>query len=318
MKKSSFILACLLISSACSKVEKKVQIIERSTEEVTHTQSNETEQKMTSHLFEQISQEAADRRDEKFQILMEEEAEMGSRLSAAIDYFGSFDFQLAVNKDKSQSLYSKAVNEFSLKVSDLFWKINPYKLNPMNEDNKLDMSFYALSAALDESGDSSESFYDLMKKALLKDHQHEKLLDHEELLVSGINREIMIELIRARVDITATMALKNLTDKRDMTLGQKAKALIFQITGGRLGSIDLPETYDKSNDATKSSAQKHLEASIEARDFLKSINVNKSLEKRLSSAYSKIDFNEKNSVKNDKALDQKKEQIRSLIQDLLD
>lgn len=314
MKKSSFILACLLISSACSKVEKKVQIIERSTEEVTHTQSKEIEQKVTSHLYEQISQEAADRRDEKFQILMEEEAEMGGRLSAAIDYFSSFDFQLAVNPDKAESLYSRAANEFSLKVSDLFWKINPYKLNPMNEDNKLDMSFYALAAALDEKGDSPESFYDLIKNALLKDHHHEKLMDHEELLVSGINREIMIELIRARVDITATMALKNLTDKRDMTLGQKAKALIFKITGGRLGSIDLPETYDKSNDATKSSAQKHLEASLEARDFLKSINVNKSLEKRLSSAYSKIDFNEKD----DKGQDQKKEQIRSLIQNLLD
>lgn len=314
MKKSSFILACLLISSACSKVEKKVQIIERSTEEVTHTQNNEIEQKVTSHLYEQISQEAADRRDEKFQILMEEEAEMGGRLSAAIDYFSSFDFQLAVNTNKADSLYSRAANEFSLKVSDLFWKINPYKLNPMNEDNKLDMSFYALAAALDEKGDSPESFYDLIKNALLKDHQHEKLMDHEELLVSGINREIMIELIRARVDITATMALKNLTDKRDMTLGQKAKALIFKITGGRLGSIDLPETYDKSNDATKSSAHKHLEASLEARDFLKSINVSKSLEKRLSSAYSKIDFNEKN----DKTQDQKKEQIRSLIQNLLD
>lgn len=308
-----------MLLGACSKEVKKhtIQIIEKSTEEITSTEIKETLQETNTAVTTHLSQEAALLRDEKFQLLLEEEALMGARMEAAGDYFKALDYQLNIKGQNNEKLYLEAVNEFTLKVSDLFWKIKPHKLNPMNEKDKPGLSFYALGATLHERKDSSISFYDLIKKALVKDHQGEELSQHEEVLVSGVNQEIMIELLKARIDITATLALKNLTDKRDMTLTQKAKALIFRITGGRLGSIDLPETYHKSNDATKGLTQTLLKQSLETKELLESIQVTKKLEPTVKSALSEIDFDDKKNQENNKDLDQQKEAIRSMIQGLI-
>ena len=128
----------------------------------------------------------------------------------------------------------------------------------------------------------------------------------------------MSELMRARVDITGALALKNLTDKDEMALGQKAKGLIFKITGGKLGSIDLPETYDKSNETTKEFTETYLDAAVKAKMFLREIGVEKSLEKTLKSAYKNIDFNEKKQTEAEKAqVDEKKDNIKKLINDLM-
>lgn len=336
MKKSSVLLACLLLSGACSKVkelDKRTQNMEKSTEKVSAVTDEMKE--TTTTMYKQIrSKEAEDTRDEKFGILMSKNADMGARITAAGVYFKSMEFQLWNNNETyddhhaRQSLFLDAANEFTRRMCDLYEKVNTKRMSP-TKDNKMEMSFYALAATLHMNHhfqdevvkkglSKTTSFYDLMKSALIKDYHRQNVLEHEEVLVQGTNREIMIELIKARVDIMAALALKNLTDKRDMTLGQKTKALIFKLTGGKLGSIDLPEIYEKSNDSTKNYIEKYLAASVKAKNFLKEIAVEKNLEKTLKSAFENINFNEQDQTQDEKVTDVKKESIRSLINSLME
>lgn len=335
MKTSSVILACLVAISACSKVQeldKRTEKMEKSTEKVS-TVTDEMKE-TTTVMYQQIrSKEAEDTRDEKFQILMNKDADMGTRITAAAVFFKSLEFQLFTdngtfdNKRTLNDYYLDAANEFTRRMCDLYDKINTKKMSPTKK-NKMEMSFYAIAASMHmnhtfqegkakSKKQDSVSMYDLIKKALVKDATGKTLKEHEEVLMNGINKEIMIELIKARVDILSALALKNLTDQRDMTLGQKAKALIFKVTGGRLGSIDLPETYDKSNEATRIHTEIYLDGAVKARAFLKEIGVDMQLEKTLKSAFKGIDFNERNQNQDTKITDNKKEVIRTHINELL-
>lgn len=311
MKTSSMVLACLLLTGACSKVkelDKRTQNTEKSTERISKVTDDLKE--MTTIMAQQNAEEG---RDENFQVLMNKEADKGARLNAAESYVKSVEAQ--ISKIDDGDARENAAKEFTHRMNDLYSKINTRKMSPLKDSNKFEVSFYAIAASLNENSKQT-SFYGLITEALRKEYQRDRLLVHEEVLVNGINKEIMIELIKARVDITSGMALKNLTDDRELTLGQKTKAMIFKITGGRLGSIDLPETYDKSNEATRNITEKYLKSSVKSRHFLNEIEVNKDLEKTMKSAFSKIDFNEDSSEEKFQP-DQKKEQIRSLINDLL-
>jgi hypothetical protein len=213
-------------------------------------------------------------------------------------------------------------------MCDLYEKIHLDKMSP-TKNNKMDMSFYALSVAIHmnhsfhdlvakSEGKEALSMYDLVKNALIKDKNGKRLREHEEILLNGINKEILIELIKARVDMLSALALKNLTDKRDMTLGQKAKALLFKVSGGRWGDIDLPEVYDKSNEATKIYTEKYLDGAVKAKQFLVDIGVEKQLEKTVKSALKGIDLNEsEDSGSTSKDLDMHRQQIKAYIVELL-
>lgn len=337
MKKSSIVLTCLLLTTACSKVkelDQRTESMEKTTKEMSGTTGDMKE--TTSTMYLQIrSKEAEDTRDEKFNVLLNKEANSGERITAAGVYFRSMEFQLwnnndsFDNKDALQAYYLDAANEFTRRIVDLYEKIDLKKMSP-TKNNKMDMSFYSLSAAVhmnhhfqEESAKNKKisptSMYDLIKNALLKDYENKRLLEHEEVLVSGINREIMIELVKARVDMLSALALKNLTDKRDMTLSQKAKGLLFKLTNGSLGSIELPEVYETSNEASKVYIEKYLDGALKAKKFLARIGVKKELEKTLKSAYANIEFNDKtpSSAEKEETPDNKKEVIRGLINDLL-
>lgn len=337
MKTSSVVLTCLLLTSACSKVkelDKRTENMEKSTERVSAVTDDLKE--TTTIMYQQIrSKEAEDTRDEKFEILMRKDADMGTRITSAGVYFKSMEFQLWNDNDSFDNidardvLYIDAANEFTRRMCDLYEKINLRKMSP-TKSNEMEMSFYALAASVHMNHSFQDdvarnknfqatSMYDLIKKALLKDIKGKPLKEHEEILVNGINREIMIELIKARVDILSALAVKNLTDKRDMTLGQKAKALLFKVTGGALGSIDLPEVYDLSNDTTKNYTEKYLDGALKSKQFLQEIGVEKKLEKTLKSALKNIDFNEKKMSEDEKQkIDNRKEAIKGLITNLLD
>lgn len=339
MKKSSMVLACLLLTGACSKVkelDKRTENMEKATETMSGTTDEMKE--TTASMYQQIrSKEAEDTRDKKFAILMGSKADMGTRVTAAGVFFKSLEHQLWTDNSTYDDLhirdilYVDAANEFTRRMVDLYAHINVDKMSPTKDGNEFESSFYAIAAAIHmnhhfqevtinkNSNAQVNSFYDLVKKALIKEKNGSSLSEHEEILLQGINREILVELIKARVDIMSALALKNLTDKRDMTLGQKAKGLLFKVTGGRLGTIDLPETYDKSNDATKVYTEKYLDGALKAKRFLKEIDVDKHLEKTLLSAFKNIDFNERNDEAQDqKANDKRKDNIRSMINELVE
>lgn len=328
--KYSQLTLCLVLSVACSKVQKidkRTESMERATTEVSTT--TEAMKETTSVMYRQIrSKEAEDSREKKFQILMEDEADIGTRINAAAVYFKSLEFQLwshsEIENNDIKSYYLDAANEFSRRMIDLYERINTKKISPIRP-SKMEMSFYALSVTMHMNHHFQEevtkiknqgtvSFYDLVKKALLKDKELKNLEPHEEVLLNGQNREVLIELIKARVDMMSAMALNNLTNKDEMNLSQKTKAIIFKITGGRLGSIDLPETYGKSNEATKVFTEKYLDQALKAKLFLREIGVEKKLDKTLKAAFKEIDLQER-SPKD--STDERRENVRNLIKGLL-
>jgi hypothetical protein len=166
------------------------------------------------------------------------------------------------------------------------------------------------------------SMYDIIKNALRKDKQEldaraegirnpeVSYTTYEQILVTGVRKEMLIELIKARVDMLSAIALKFMTDKRDMELSAFLKGLTFKVTFGHAGSIQLPLTINDANSATKKTVFEALEGALKAKRFLNNeIKVEKKLNKTLRSAYENI----KLQADGDRQLDD----IATLIEELL-
>lgn len=349
MKATIAMLAVLALTISCSKVQKAEKNMDDMSSSTKALGGNMDEMKSTTTtMYQQIrSKESEDTRNKKFEILNSKEDRIGAKLAAAAVYFKSFEFQLWTGTDIDSDhlreiLFLDAANEFTRKISDIYSEIKLKKMSPTNSGTKhsSEESFYALAATMhsthhyqdelvsENSKIEEKSFYDIVKRALKKDSEGENLTEFETILVNGINREIMIELIKARVDFLAALGLKNLTDKRNMTFGQKLKAGLFKLTEGKLGSIELPETFSSSNEATKDQTIKYLESALKAKSFLVEIGIDKQLEKTLKSAFSKIklasDAGDTESESQDQEesessqdSDDKRVKIQNLINDIL-
>ena len=348
MNKPVILLAVLALSVACSRVEKaekNMTDLKKQTEQVSTTTDKmaadtaEMNETMEDQYLQLRSGDTLMVRNAQFKILMDEKELFGAKIAAACVLYKSFEFQLWRGKGKDtehvrELLFVDAVNEMTKHLGDLYKKIDLKKMSPTKDGKgtSYDQAFYALAMGMHlnhnfqeellvgKSSIKKTSFYDLIKKALRKEDIKGNTNEHETNLVSGPNREIMVELVKARVDILSALALKNLTDKRDMTLGQKIKGALFKITGGALGSIDLPEVFAKSNDATKDQTIAYLDAAHKARVFLVEIGEVKKLEKTLESAFKKIDLDddEDTQAQNEtKSEALKREEIKGLIASLL-
>lgn len=314
MKQSALLLAVLSFSVACSKVDKaEKNMNDMKDNTVAMSKTTDEMKDTTTIMYQQIrSKEAEDTRNKKFEILNDDDKGFGEKIAAAAVYFKSFEFQLWTAQKGFDDNHARdvllldAANEFTKRLCDLYEKINVKKMSPTKDGraHRAEQAFYALAVTMHMNHHYQEelidakadvkgiSFYDVMKKALEKDGNGENLKDYEEVLVSGINKEMMIELMKARVDMLSALALKNLTDKRDMTFGQKLKALLFKASGGKLGSIDLPETYAKANEPTKKQTITYLENAVKVKNFLARQNIDKALEKTLKSAFAHLDLGE--------------------------
>jgi hypothetical protein len=329
MQSSLLVFAVLLLGASCSKVdnmEKRTKKMERSTDELKQT---------TSVMYQQIrSKDSEENREKKFELVLADETGFASRITAAGVYFKSMEFQLWNNNGRFddfetlKSLYLDAANEFTRRMSDLYVEIDVKDMSPI-KNRKSDQAFYALAAALGvnhsfqealkkDRKEETASMYNLIKESLLRDHKHKSLLRYQQVFVTGINKEIMIELIKARVDILSAIALNNLTNKRGMSTSQKAEGILFRVTGGKLGGIHLPELYENANDSTKEDVVNTLKEAVKAKAFLEEIGVKKTLEKNVLSALKNIQLNDSDdkTIQKQEENDHYKESIRSSIQHL--
>lgn len=294
MKKSLVFTLVIIMSVACSKNNgnsgsSEKEIIRTNTEEV---------KKSTSSTNKQTLIIAEDSRNESFDSLSESDQAIGEKIQAAESFFKNQGYQLSKISDKSdayekEALLFEATTEFTRRLETIFRDINVRKMSPtkMGRRHTSEQAFYALAYAIDTNANpKAQSFYSIVKQALIKDLNGEELTDYEAVLVTGQNKKMMIELIKARVDILSALGIRNLVDRDNMTLGQKMKGLLFKITGGALGSIDLPETFTKSNNTTVDQTVLLLESAVEAKNFLRELAIEKHLEKILRSAFGNIDL----------------------------
>jgi hypothetical protein len=264
----------------------------------------------TNDMYIQLrSKEAESTRAEKIKELLNPASDLGTKITAACIFFKSFEYQLATanefkhDEKMMDEMRLDAVNEFTRRMLDLYNKVNTAKMSPTKDGKKHsdELAFYAMAATLhmnhtfqintaEHSKAKAISFLDIIKTALTKEKNGEALKEYEDQLLTGLNREITIELLKARVDIISAIALSYMTDKREMGIGSKLKALLFMGTKGKLSGIELPLTIEDSNSSTKLNAKKALDEAVNTRNFLKSLGVEKKLEKMVRSAYSNIDI----------------------------
>lgn len=339
MKQNQLCLALLTFTLAvsCSKLKEAGDMpsttnkMKATTEQMSVT-TNKMFENMETLLELSRSKEAEATRSEKFKEILDKRNNCATKITAAAVFFKSFEYQLATFEEishlehKMDEFRLEAVNEFTRRIKDVYEKINPKKMSPTDTSKKYndELAFYAIAAALhmnhhfqveqtSEAKLKTTSFLDIIKTTLRKEQNGEHLKEHEEILLTGINREIAIELLKARVDIISAVALSYMSDKRKMGLGSKLKALAFKLSNGRVGEINIPITLEDSNKSTKNTVRTTLKEAIKTREFLKEIGIEKQLEKDIRSAF--------NNIQLEKSEDQKDmgdlQEIEGMIENLL-
>lgn len=272
-------------------------------------------------------------RNEEWDILTNREKGVGEKAVAAGVFFQALEYQFwspsaADNQIVLEQMYRDAADEFQGRMYDLYRKINPRKMSPLNQSSKYsdELAFYALSLTMDRRHHFQTefmrkypriklvSFQQIIEEALVKELQGKELKDHEHILLAGINKEIIIELYKARVEMNAAFALRDLVDERKMKLGHYSRAAIFIATGGRLSNIDIPETFREANQSTFINITNYLKKARAAKVFLSRIGVDYEMEKTIRSAFKSLELETDN---NNRSTMIYKEQIENLIQDLI-
>lgn len=318
MKKLLFPICTLALMCSCSKIEKLEKNMDSMTNRTTNmSQTTDDMKDTTAVMYQQIrSKEAEDTRNKKMAILKDREQNFGAKIAAAAVYYKSFEYQLWTghssydNLKMQELLYIDAASEFTKQLTDIYDSVNLKKMSPTNDGKKyrMEQAFYALAVTVHmnhhyqelmvPNKDNRISMLKMLKNALSKDINGRNLTEYEEMYVAGPNRQMIIELLKARVDMLAALSLKNMTDKKNMSVGQTVKGAIFKITGGKLGSIELPETLVGANEATLKQTETYLEEALNTKKFLNQIGVEKDLEKTLKSAYQHLAFAKETDSKN--------------------
>lgn len=304
MKIMSFALTLLIVASGCAKKDNGggSSSAEKRTQQIT--------QEVKEKELEVIQEKS---RDAEYGILMDARMGLTTKVEASQDLMSTMN-EMIDRKDGNISENKEILtDEFSLRMGDIYSQINFRKLNPLKVKGHYESSFYAMAASLDGS------FYEIMKSALRKDAAGRDTNTSESNLVIQDTKQMTLDLIQARVDILSVFALQNLTDKKKMSFWQKTKSFAFNISGGLLGSIEYPETYAEASKATKNEIEDHLSKAVEAKNFLRSLGIEKKLNKKMRSAYKEIDFGEKKASLDNKdaEIDQRKMVIKEKIYSLL-
>lgn len=334
MKKLLFPICVLGLMCSCSKIKKLEDNMDNMTNRTTNmSQTTDDMKETTAVMYQQVrSKEAEDTRNKKMTILKDKEQNFGAKIAAAAVYFKSFEYQLwtgNVNYDNhkmQELLYIDAASEFTKQLTDIYDVVNLKKMSPTNDGKKyrMEQAFYALSVTVHmnhhyqelmvPNKDNRMSMLKMIKNSLLKDVNGGHLTEYDETFLAGPNKRMLVELLKARVDMLSALSLKNMTDKKNMSVGQTVKGALFKITGGKLGGIQLPEVLVGANEATLKQTETYLEEALNTKKFLAEIGEEKVLEKTIRSAFQHLAFTKDPSV----SKSQEMETIVKLIEEILE
>lgn len=312
---------CLL---ACSKVKKLDDMAAATDNMESTTKQMARNTGHTDIMYRQMrAKEAAATRLQEYSNLLSKEVLTESKCSSAGIYFMSQEFQLATEEevlrkeDIMASLKKAAANDFIRKLGDLHSKIDLDDLDPTKKlkGRNDEAVFNALAATIHFNNEHQEflaklhriptvSLYDLVKNALRKDKMEMDArsagrgVDHgvhyeeyEQILMTGKRKQMLIELLKARVDMLAAIALHHMSDKSQMSLDQMLDSMTFLVSQGHFGKINIPMTIAEANTATKNTVIETLDGALKAKRFLENeLGIEKNLVKTLKSAYKQINL----------------------------
>ena len=342
IKTSALALSFLVLFTACSKVEKvedRIESFDKTTQNMDKTTKSmsytaDEIKEIAISIFPQMrSGDTVRVRNEEWDILTNKEKGLGEKLVAGAIYFQALEFQFWTannldNQDVLNNMYHNAAEEFQGRIYDLYLKIDRTSMSPTKHGKRQsdELAFYALAMTMDRSHLFQTemikrypklkfvTFLDIIQGALIKAKNKQPVQKHEALLLAGINKEIIIELSKARIDILAALALRDLVDQRNMTVSQYSKAAIFRMTRGKYGSIDLPETYDTSDIYTTQNAEGYLISALKTKEFLAKVGIAAKLEKNVLSAFKKIELNRDDET----TTEEQKSNLRTLIDKIIE
>ncbi|MFG1499064.1 hypothetical protein ABMA70_02565 [Halobacteriovorax sp. XZX-3] len=325
MKKFLIPLMLLTLFTGCKEVKEAIKMPEKMDKlgETTDGMSD-----TTSQLYSQLrsAQSSVERRD-AFALILNDNIEMGQKLTNAAKFFMAFEYNLYTgikpydNLEIRDMLFYDAVEEFyknmaSVYETDIKGEFNVKKamkkgkMTPIHtgkwslKKRNYEQSFYAVAAALHKvhhrqtfnaknNGFAEMSMYTLMKDALIKDSQGATLSKSEEYIVAGHNREISIALLKARIDIILALAINDSMDADEASFWP---GLLHVISGGKLGKLELPSTFETSNAATMHEANKKIEEALKCYDFLLSIGVKHEIDKKVKNIFDNVELPELDNI----------------------
>ncbi len=291
---TTFVLACLLLVSCSkqSKPEDKSQQV-RQIKNTESTISKDAEDELHKELHEEVSKEA---RENKFIEIVKAKAETGQRMNAKVlkarAYLAAYHFDLwngsgkKGEREKRESLFSEPAAEFMEKIQRLTKKFDVNKISPMM-DIKVqndEFAYYALSIAAFESVD----FKRVIESVFKAERENGVIEGHSEALIRGENKEAIFELMKARVNILAALALKTLVVDSSVSIDQHVIGLVSTTSFNKLKKLDVPEIL-KNN----SQALSLLQAANTTKYYLDSLGIKMGLEKNLKKAFRKVSSSEK-------------------------
>lgn len=321
MKKITLLIVVASFSTqlGCSKVQE----LDDRTKKMADTtgqmaKTTEEMKESMSHMYPQVrTKEAEDTRNKKMQIILDRESGMGAKIAASAIYFQSFEFQFWSNNttydtvETRERLFLDAANEFFRRATDIFNRIDVSELQPtMDNPDKYsqEMAFMALSTAMhmlnhhqeyihEKTGKTFEvvSFYDLMKAALEKDQKGEYLTPAEAVFVTGTNKRISIELLKARTNMLLGLAISFMVDLGEIDhvgLKEKGSALLAKLSKGKYGNVRLTSLFETANIVTQKEINVRLDGAKKARELLTSIGHSIVVEPILQNILKNLKFDE--------------------------
>lgn len=254
-----------------------------------------------ANMYRQVRQkESEDTRSKQISILNDKKTDMGTKLTAAKKYYMAQEYQLwngigFDTKEYREIMILDAVEELYRYLTDYYSdyrSTSPVELEKANNGTKV---FYAMATTLHFNNSNQEllaktspeveklSLLDLIKSALIKNYNHERLTEIEGVIVSGQNLKISEKLLNARMNFLSALALKDMITKNNMSTRNMARGLLFQISNGSLGSIRLDSKFQYQNHVTQEDIMAKLEEAVKTKHALEKVDVKVRMDKTIKS-----------------------------------
>lgn len=326
MKKSlSVILLSSMLTSSCFITEMKENT--ENMHDLSQCMRNINSISMYKAMRSGASSETRNREWEELNGNDEMSKGMGDKLKHAAIYFKAYEHQLfsaescAEKEADRNDMYLNATQEFNKVMSDLYTSVQDefdengnYKGNVLaltkvkrggvrGKKNDL-MSFFAAATAMHSEhhfqgtvrrrkGEkhTSKTMYQIIKTALEKDYNGKSTLVFEDELLAGYNKEMLVALVKARLNFISVLAIKYMTDKEQMTFGQKLKTLtdrFLNLVGIDVIDMEVPAVIEKANTSTTIKTVDYLEAALKVKSFLRTIGEEATLDEEVKEILSAI------------------------------
>ena len=242
----------------------------------------------------------------------------------AMEHMLYTDIKCLENESDRQELYKQAADEFTRHTTDLYKKIRGrvrrqngkvrYKngilaLTKTTNGEKSGMvnnlmNYYALAAALhsehryqkilEQQGKSlaiSSNYKEMIEQALEKEYRNIPRLKYERVLIAGKKRELMVNLLKARVNAITMLALDTMTDADDMSVKQTLRAAAdraLNMIGIDRIDLQLDTIMANTNEDAYWEAEQRLEEAAKNKQFLESINERVELDEEVKEIFQGI------------------------------